>query len=77
MRPSLPGVADVRRMASVKDATVIVFGDNHLWPGEEPNVADRALKKVIKTIQPRPAVIVQNGDLLDLPTISRHPRTSG
>lgn len=65
----------VQRLADVKNATVIVAGDRHLWPGEKSNIADLALKQIIKTIQPRPKVICWNGDLFDLPTISRHPST--
>jgi hypothetical protein len=76
-RPSLPIIGDCRRIASIKDATIFVFGDNHLWPGDQPNAADRALKHLLKTLKPRPKIIVCNGDLFDFPVISRHPRTNG
>jgi hypothetical protein len=65
----------VQRLADIKNATVIIAGDRHLWPGEKRNVADLALKEIIKTIQPRPKILCWNGDLFDLPTVSRHPST--
>lgn len=60
----------LRQLANVK-GTIVVFGDAHWWPGQPKSTAHRALLEVIKDI--RPAMIVANGDLLDLPMSSRHP----
>ena len=60
----------IRQLADVT-GPVVVFGDAHWWPGQEKTVAHRALLEIIKEI--RPALIVANGDLLDLPSSSRHP----
>lgn len=60
----------IRQMANVA-GPVVVFGDAHWWPGQKKTVAHQALLVLIKEL--KPAIIVANGDLLDLPTSSRHP----
>jgi len=65
----LPRVG-IRQIANVT-GPVVVFGDAHWWPGQDKSVAHRALIEVIKDI--RPSMVVANGDLLDLPSSSRHP----
>ncbi len=54
----------------VRNGSVLVGSDFHLWPGYE-STALRAFKKICKDVQPR--AVVLNGDVLDFPAISRHP----
>jgi len=54
----------------LKNGSVLIGSDFHIWPGNE-STALRAFKKICKDIQPR--AIVLNGDVLDFPSISRHP----
>lgn len=65
----LPRVG-IRQLANVT-GPVIVFGDAHWWPGQAKSAAHLALLEVIRTV--KPAMIVANGDLLDLPSSSRYP----
>lgn len=60
----------LRQLAEVEGA-VVVFGDAHWWPGQPKSTAHRALLEVLRDL--KPAMIVANGDLLDLPSSSRHP----
>jgi hypothetical protein len=62
----LPGFINL----TVKDGVVIVGGDSHIWPGP-PSTAMRAFVKFIKTM--KPAAVILNGDVMDFPSISRHP----
>lgn len=55
----------------IKNGTVLVGSDFHIWPGEASTCL-RAFKKFIKDVQP--TVIALNGDVLDFPRISRHPQ---
>lgn len=66
-RPNAPGRVHV----DIKNGTVLVGSDFHIWPGD-PSVCLRAFKHFIKDIQP--SVIVLNGDVMDFPRISRHPQ---
>ncbi len=59
----------MRRIANVT-GVVIAFSDAHFTPGEERSPAFLALLELIKAL--KPAVIVDNGDSFDFPTISRH-----
>jgi hypothetical protein len=68
-RVELPRVG-IRQLANIT-GPVIVFGDAHWWPGQEKSTAHHALLEAIREI--KPALIVANGDLLDLPSSSRHP----
>ena len=56
---------------TIKNGTVLVGSDFHIWPGEVSTCL-RAFKKFIKDIQP--TAIILNGDVLDFPRISRHPQ---
>ena len=58
-----------RQAATIKDGTMIVFGDAHYWPGE-PSVAHQALCLITKRLNPK--IIIANGDVFDGATISRH-----
>lgn len=60
-----------RVFANITDGHIIVFSDAHFLPGKPPSTAYRALLKFIKRFKPE--IIVANGDVTDLPTISRHP----
>ena len=53
---------------------VVLFSDAHYRPGLEPSSAYFALLDVI--IDEKPSVVIDNGDSMDLPGISRHPRTT-
>jgi hypothetical protein len=55
----------------LKNGTVIVGSDFHIWPGEASTCL-RAFKKFIKDIQPN--AVILNGDVMDFPRISRHPQ---
>jgi hypothetical protein len=80
--PSSPGVGNgfrakeyVEKIGSLiklelKTGTVVCFGDLHLWPGDRPAAFD-ALVRFIRKSQPQ--IVICNGDLFDLPRISRHP----
>jgi hypothetical protein len=58
-----------RQTATIKDGTMIVFGDAHYWPGE-PSLAHQTLCLITKRLQPK--IIIANGDVFDGATISRH-----
>lgn len=68
-RSELPRIG-IRQLANVS-GPIVVFGDAHWWPGQPKSTAHRALLEVIREV--KPAMIVANGDLLDLPSSSRHP----
>src|SRR6267142_5228059 len=55
---------------NIKNGTVIVGSDFHIWPGEA-STALRAFKQSCKDLHP--AAVILNGDVLDFPQISRHP----
>lgn len=54
----------------IKNGTAIVGSDAHIWPGPM-TTAMRGFVKFCKEL--RPAIAVMNGDVMDLPQISRHP----
>lgn len=60
-----------RYNVELKNGTVLIGSDFHIWPGEESTCL-RAFKKFIKDIQPN--VVILNGDVMDFPRISRHPQ---
>jgi hypothetical protein len=66
-RPSVPG----RLPLELKNGTVLVGSDFHIWPGEESTCL-RAFKKFVSDIKPN--VVILNGDVMDFPRISRHPQ---
>jgi hypothetical protein len=66
-RPSVPG----RLPLELKNGTVLVGSDFHIWPGEESTCL-RAFKKFVDDIKPN--IVILNGDVMDFPRISRHPQ---
>lgn len=54
----------------IKNGVAIVGSDAHIWPGPM-TTAMRAFVKFCKELSPQ--VVVMNGDVMDLPQISRHP----
>jgi hypothetical protein len=55
----------------LKNGTILVGSDFHIWPGEASTCL-RAFKKFVKDIQP--TAVILNGDVMDFPRISRHPQ---
>lgn len=68
LSPPPPG----RINLDLRDGTVIVGSDAHIWPGEL-TTAQRAFVHFAKRLKPE--IVVLNGDLLDGSQISRHPTT--
>lgn len=58
-----------RLQHEVKNGTVLIGSDFHIWPDQE-STALRAFKKFADDI--RPSVVILNGDVLDFPSIGRH-----
>lgn len=58
-----------RLQHEIKNGTVLVGSDFHIWPGQE-STALRAFKKFADDV--RPSMVVLNGDVLDFPLIGRH-----
>lgn len=54
----------------VLDGVVIIGSDAHIWPGPM-TTAMRAFVRFASNMKPR--LIILNGDVVDLPQISRHP----
>lgn len=67
VRPTFPG----RISIEIRDGTVLIGSDFHIWPGE-PSTCLRAFKKFAADI--KPSAIILNGDVMDFPRISRHPQ---
>lgn len=59
-----------REEVPITDGYVLIASDGHYWPGE-PTTAHKAFVKFVKKFKPQ--IVVFNGDVLDAPTISRHP----
>lgn len=59
-----------RLQNEIKNGTVLIGSDFHIWPGQE-STSLRAFKKFADDI--RPSLVILNGDVLDFPQISRHP----
>ena len=55
----------------IKNGLLVVFSDSHLVPGVK-STAHRALVQFVH--EHKPAAIIDNGDLLDFASISRHHR---
>jgi hypothetical protein len=66
-RPVIPG----RIPLDLKNGTVLIGSDFHIWPGE-PSTCLRAFKKFVADI--KPSAVILNGDVMDFPRISRHPQ---
>ena len=60
-----------RTPLSIRNGTVLIGSDLHIWPGETSTCL-RAFKKFVKDIQP--TAVILNGDVMDFPRISRHPQ---
>lgn len=58
-----------RLQHEIKNGTVLIGSDFHIWPGQE-STALRAFKKFADDV--RPSVVILNGDVLDFPLIGRH-----
>jgi hypothetical protein len=58
-----------RLQQEIKNGTILVGSDFHIWPGQE-STALKAFKKFADDI--RPTVVILNGDVLDFPSIGRH-----
>lgn len=58
-----------RLQHEIKNGTVLIGSDFHIWPGQE-STALRAFKKFADDV--RPNVVILNGDVLDFPLIGRH-----
>lgn len=54
----------------VINGAVLIGSDAHIWPGPK-TAAMRAFIKFAKELKPR--ALILNGDVVDLPQISRHP----
>lgn len=52
------------------DGIVLIGSDSHYWPGE-PTTAHRAFVHFCKKL--RPKIVIKNGDVMDGPSIKRHP----
>src|SRR5580658_8969069 len=59
-----------RVQIEIKNGSVLIGSDFHLWPGYE-STALKAFKKICADIKPQ--AVILNGDVLDFPAISRHP----
>lgn len=55
----------------IKDGIALVGSDAHLW-NNKPSTAVRAFLKFTKELKPK--AVILNGDVLDFPRISRHPK---
>ena len=54
----------------IKNGTVFIGSDAHIWPGPQ-TTAIRGFIKLIKEMKPK--AVIMNGDVMDFPRISRHP----
>ena len=66
----LPGAYEPRLHAEMKDGTVLVGSDVHIWPGAR-TTGQRAFVAFCKAYKPK--LVVMNGDVIDASAISRHP----
>jgi len=62
-----PAQLDVK----IDNGVILVGSDAHVWPGK-PSTAMRAF--ILFCREYKPKAVVMNGDVLDFPRISRHPR---
>jgi hypothetical protein len=71
VQKNAPGRGKHRIEWTIKDGYVLIGGDAHVWPGQEPT-AMRAFVKFAKKLAPK--AIILNGDIFDGASISRHAR---
>lgn len=57
---------------SNRDGIVLVGSDAHYWPKQKKSTAHRAFVRLAHDLKPR--AIIQNGDVIDGASISRHAR---
>jgi len=69
-RPT-PATYPHRIALDVKNGIVLVASDAHYWP-ETPSLLHQALVRFCKDY--KPIAIVFNGDVIDAPSISKHPQ---
>jgi hypothetical protein len=72
MRSRPAGEIASRIKLAIRDGIVMVGGDGHYIPGEEPSTGHRGFVHFIKELGPRHLIV--NGDVLDASSISRHAR---
>lgn len=60
-----------RAVVTLENATVMIGSDAHYWP-DHITTAHKGFVKLCKELKPK--IVVMNGDMVDLPTISRFPR---
>jgi hypothetical protein len=65
-RTPIPG----RIQLDIDSGIVLIGGDCHYWPGD-PSLMHRAFVRFCKDLKPK--VVIMNGDVVDLASISRHP----
>jgi len=65
-----PGTYEPRLHVEIKEGTVLVGSDVHIWPGAR-TTGQRAFVAFCKAIKPK--LVVMNGDVIDASAISRHP----
>jgi UDP-2,3-diacylglucosamine pyrophosphatase LpxH len=66
-RTTAPGRCNL----DLKNGSVLIGSDFHIWPGE-PSTCLRAFKKFCNDL--KPSAVILNGDVMDFPRISRHPQ---
>ena len=69
-RDTTPEFPDWQQL-EIKNGLLVVFSDSHLVPGIK-STAHRALVQFVH--EHKPAAVIDNGDLLDFASISRHHR---
>lgn len=73
MRPSRPPIwTKAVQAVNIRDGVILVGSDCHYRPGQPRSTAHAAWVRLAHELKPR--VIVANGDVMDFPTISVHPR---
>lgn len=55
----------------IQSGVALIGSDSHIWPGK-PSTAMRAFIHLCKELKPK--AVILNGDVLDFPSISRHPK---
>ena len=59
------------QQVEIADGTILIGSDAHYWPGKPRSTAHSAMVRLAGELKPR--AIVLNGDVMDFPTISKHP----
>lgn len=61
---------NVRRHITIRDGVLVVGSDLHIWPYWGKSTAIRAMISLLPEL--KPSAVVLNGDVLDLPQVTRH-----